>query len=165
MAGMLFGNAWSYVVGAIISISCFGAAIGYITAISGFLYPIITNTPNAPQYLNTDSGNRPLTGVIWFVSMVAVVILKWVNSIRYVSAVGVTMVMYFVIVIFLVVHSCLNSLPRGMRGDMKFFDSGNRAIYGLSNCCLCLHDSVYRTQYTPINATSPTRSNSSHVPV
>lgn len=147
MAGMLFGNAWSYVVGALIWISCFGTAIGYITAVSGLIYPIIANAPNAPQYLKTDSGNRLLTSAIWLVFMVPVVIPKRVNSIRYVSAVGVTMVMYFVIVI--IVHSCMNGLPRGLRGDMKLFNSGNRAIYGLSifvfaYMCQCVTPSVLR---------------------
>lgn len=79
--------------------------------------------------------------------MVPVVIPKRVNSIRYVSAVGVTMVMYFVIVI--IVHSCMNGLPRGLRGDMKLFNSGNRAIYGLSifvfaYMCQCVTPSVLR---------------------
>lgn len=62
--------------------------------------------------------------------MLPVVLPKRVNTIRYISAIGCTMVVYFVLVI--VVHSCTNGMRRGMREDMQYVTHGNKALYGLS---------------------------------
>uniref|UniRef100_A0A0A9WTZ8 Putative sodium-coupled neutral amino acid transporter 10 n=1 Tax=Lygus hesperus TaxID=30085 RepID=A0A0A9WTZ8_LYGHE len=81
--------------------------------------------------------------------MVPVIIPKRINSIRYVSAVGVSMLFYFVIVI--VAHSCTNGLKYGKRGDMQYFTTGNQAIYALSififaYMCQLVTPSVYLEQ-------------------
>ena len=130
LARVLFGRGWDYFVGFVLWLSCFGTAVAYISAVSSLISPILLLSPGTPEYLLTLSGNRLITSLIWLVLMVPVVIPKHVNSIRYVSAFGVTMVLYFVVV--LVVHSCTNGLKLGMRGNMQYFTTGNQAIYGLS---------------------------------
>jgi amino acid permease len=130
LARVLFGRGWDYFVGFVLWLSCFGTAVAYISAVSTLITPILEKAPGTPAYLLTPSGNRLITSLIWLVLMVPVVIPKHVNSIRYVSAFGVTMVLYFVVVV--VVHSSTNGMQLGMRGDMKYFTTGNQAIYGLS---------------------------------
>lgn len=81
--------------------------------------------------------------------MLPVTIPKRINSIRYVSAIGVTMLLYFAVVI--IAHSCTNGLKKGKRGNMKYFTSGNEAIYALSIfvfafMCQLVTPSVYLEQ-------------------
>ncbi|TPP47647.1 Transmembrane amino acid transporter family protein [Leishmania donovani] len=146
---VLFGRGWDYFVGFVLWLSCFGTAVAYISAVSSLITPILEKSPGTPAYLLTTSGNRLITSLIWLVFMVPVVIPKRVNSIRYVSAIGVFMVLYFAVTI--VVHSSMNGLKEGMRGDMKYFTSGNEAVYGLSIfifsfLCQAVTGSVYFEQ-------------------
>ncbi|GET91082.1 amino acid transporter, putative [Leishmania tarentolae] len=146
---VLFGRGWDYFVGFVLWLSCFGTAVAYISAVSSLITPILEKSPGTPAYLLTTSGNRLITSLIWLVLMVPVVIPKRVNSIRYVSAIGVFMVVYFVITI--VVHSSMNGMKEGMRGNMTHFTTGNEAIYGLSIfifsfLCQAVTGSVYFEQ-------------------
>lgn len=127
---LLFGRGWDYFVGFILWLCCFGAAVAYVSALSGLIYPIFEHAPNTPAYLRTKSGLRLISSMIWLVFMVPVVIPKHINSIRYVSAIGVSFVFYFVVCI--IVHSATSGLKQGMRGEMAYFTTGNQAIYGLS---------------------------------
>ncbi|KAK7201931.1 amino acid permease 3 [Novymonas esmeraldas] len=127
---ILFGRGWDYFVGFVLWLSCFGTAVAYISAVGSLITPVLEHAPGTPAYLKTTAGNRCITSLIWLVFMMPVIIPKHVNSIRYVSAFGVMMVLYFVVTI--VVHSSTNGLKKGMRGDMKYFTTGNQAIYGLS---------------------------------
>ncbi|KAG5471974.1 hypothetical protein CUR178_02639 [Leishmania enriettii] len=149
LALVLFGRGWDYFVGFVLWLSCFGTAVAYISAVSSLITPILEKSSGTPAFLLTTAGNRCITSLIWLVLMVPVVIPKRVNSIRYVSAVGVSMVLYFVVTI--VVHSSTNGLKEGMRGDMKYFTTGNQAIYGLSIfvfsfMCQAVAGSVYFEQ-------------------
>ncbi|XQJ29307.1 amino acid permease 3 [Leishmania guyanensis] len=149
LARVLFGRGWDYFVGFVLWLSCFGTAVAYISAVSSLISPILEKSPGTPAFLLTTAGNRCITSLIWLVLMVPVVIPKRVNSIRYVSAIGVTMVLYFVVVI--VVHSSTNGMREGMRGDMKYFTTGNQAVYGLSIfvfsfMCQAVTGSVYFEQ-------------------
>ncbi|XP_050340208.1 probable sodium-coupled neutral amino acid transporter 6 [Bactrocera neohumeralis] len=130
MALGLFGRGWDYFVGFIVWLSCFGTAVAYISAVTSLLLPILEHAPHTPEYLKTDSGQKLLTSMVWLGLMLPVVIPKRVNSVRYVSAIGVSFVLYFVVCV--VVHSCMNGVKLGMRGNMRYFTSGNEAIYGLS---------------------------------
>lgn len=130
MGHLLFGPGWGYFVGFILALSCTGTAIAYVSAAGTLMTPILEKAPGTPEYLKTRNGNRMVVTLIWLFLLLPVVIPKRVNSIRYVSVVGCTMVLYFVITI--IVHSSTNGLKLGMRGDMKYFTTGNKAIYGLS---------------------------------
>ncbi|KAK7201929.1 amino acid permease 3 [Novymonas esmeraldas] len=130
LALVLFGRGWDYFVGFVLWLSCFGTAVAYISAVGSLITPILENAPGTPAYLKTTAGNRCITSLIWLVFMVPVIIPKRINSIRYVSAVGVTMVLYFVLTI--IIHSSTNGMKKGMRDDMKYFTTGNQAVYGLS---------------------------------
>ncbi|EPY19034.1 amino acid permease 3 [Strigomonas culicis] len=130
MGGGLFGKGWDYFVGAILFISCVGTAIGYVSALGTLMTPILKESPHTSDYFKSDNGNHLVVTIFWAFLLVPVVIPKHINSIRYVSVFGVCMVLYFVVTI--VVHSCLNGLKKGMRGNMAYFTTGNQAIYGIS---------------------------------
>ncbi|KPI90305.1 putative Amino acid transporter [Leptomonas seymouri] len=130
MGDIVFGKGWGYVVGFVLALSCTGTAIAYVSAAGTLMAPILEQSPHTPAYLKTRNGNRLIVMLIWLCLLLPVVIPKRINSIRYVAVVGCTMVLYFVITI--IVHSCTNGLKQGMRGNMKYFTTGNQAIYGLS---------------------------------
>jgi amino acid permease len=130
MGDIVFGKGWGYFVGFVLALSCTGTAIAYVSAAGTLMTPILEQAPHTPAYLKTRDGNRLIVTLIWLCLLLPVVIPKRINSIRYVAVVGCTMVLYFVITI--IVHSCSNGLKLGMRGDMKYFTTGNKAIYGLS---------------------------------
>ncbi|KAK7201930.1 amino acid permease 3 [Novymonas esmeraldas] len=146
---VLFGRGWDYFVGFVLWLSSFGTAVAYISAVGSLITPILENAPGTPAYLKTTAGNRCITSLIWLVLMVPTVIPKHLNSIRYVSAFGVTMVLYFVVTI--VIHSSTNGMKKGMRDDMKYFTTGNQAVYGLSififaYLCQTIAGNVYSEQ-------------------
>lgn len=131
MATLLGGARCGHFVGFILWISCIGAAVGYISAVSSLIEPMVKHADSPmPAIFKSEMGIRVLTTMVWLLCMLPVIIPRRVNSIRYVSAIGCAMVMYFVVVT--VVHSCRGGLRQGMRGDMKYFASGNEALYGLS---------------------------------
>ena len=130
MGDIVFGKGWGYFVGFVLALSCTGTAIAYVSAAGTLMTPILENAPGTPAYLKTANGNHLIVTLIWLCLLLPAVIPKRINSIRYVAVVGCTMVLYFVITI--IVHSCTNGLKLGMRGDMHYFTTGNKAIYGLS---------------------------------
>ena len=126
----LLGKWGGYFTGGIMALSCVGTAIGYISAADSLVNPMLQKSPHTSEYLKTNNGNRLITTMIWLVLMLPVVIPKRVNSIRYVSSIGVTMVLYFVLTIM--IHSATNGMKLGMRDNMEYFTTGNEAIYALS---------------------------------
>lgn len=127
---LFFGPAGGYFVGFVLWLSCTGIAIAYVSAVDSIVEPICLNSPNTPAFLLTRNGRRCLQVLVWAVFMVPVVIPKHVNSIRYVSTVGVCFVLYFVVCA--IVHSGMNGIQLGYRDGMALFTTGNKAIYGLS---------------------------------
>ncbi|KAK7195136.1 amino acid permease 3 [Novymonas esmeraldas] len=130
MGDIVFGKGWGYFVGFVLALSCTGTAIAYVSAAGTLMTPILEKAPGTPEYLKTRNGNRMIVTLIWLFLLLPVVIPKRINSIRYVSVVGVTMVLYFVLTI--IIHSSTNGMKKGMRDDMKYFTTGNQAVYGLS---------------------------------
>ncbi|CCW59552.1 unnamed protein product [Phytomonas sp. EM1] len=130
MGRSFFGKWGGYFTGGIMALSCVGTAIGYISAADSLVNPMLQKSSHTSEYFKTSNGNHLVTTFIWLLLMLPVVIPKRVNSIRYVSSIGVTMVMYFVLTI--VIHSITNGMKLGMRDDMEYFTTGNKAIYGLS---------------------------------
>lgn len=127
---LLFGKWGGYFVGFVMTLSCVGTAISYVSAAGSLMSPILLLSPGTPEYLKTTSGNRVIVTLIWLFLLVPIIIPKRINSLRYVSMIGVTMVLYFVITI--VAHSATNGLREGIRDDMILFSTGNQAVYALS---------------------------------
>lgn len=129
----LLGPGADYFLGTLIVILCFGGSVAYIIAMSTLLTPVL-KAPGAPAYLGTKSGIRLMTSMVWLVLMLPLVIPKQINSLRYVSGVGVLFIVYFVICI--IVHSATNGLhdPQ-IREEMVLMRTGNDALAGLGIFC------------------------------
>ncbi|KAH9578957.1 Amino acid transporter [Trypanosoma melophagium] len=132
MAKYLIGSRFDYFVALIRWINSFGTPVAYVISVGDILEPILKNSPGTPEYLKTTSGRRLLTSLMWLVLMLPLVLPKRVNSLRYVSAVAVIFVVYFVVMI--VVHSSLHGLDNIHHIDgetIKLVNTGNAAISGL----------------------------------
>ncbi|KEG06524.1 putative amino acid transporter PAT1 [Trypanosoma grayi] len=138
MANALLGPALKHVTSAMRLVTTFGACVAYIISVGNIFSAIIEDT-DAPGFWKSRSGNRLLTGLVWLVVMLPLVIPKHINSLRYVSMVGVGFIVYFVLLT--IVHSCMNGLLENVQninvvGDatdegIHMFGTGNRALDGL----------------------------------
>eukprot|EP00796_Vickermania_ingenoplastis_P009395 gene9395-biopygen6692 len=92
--------------------------------------PLLTKSDSTPEFLKTQTGINVIVAILWLALLVPITIPKRVNTVRYVSVIGVSMVLYFVVCI--VIHGSITLSEEGMRDDVKWFTTGNTAIYGLS---------------------------------
>eukprot|EP00796_Vickermania_ingenoplastis_P009392 gene9392-biopygen6689 len=111
-------------------LSCVGTAIAYISAAVSLVTPLLTKSDSTPEFLKTQTGINVIVAILWLALLVPITIPKRVNTVRYVSVIGVSMVLYFVVCI--VIHGSITLSEEGMRDDVKWFTTGNTAIYGLS---------------------------------
>ena len=154
MARWLFPSgkyAFSYWVAFIRWLYGFAGCVAYIISLSNCFSAIFGDAlkrhpdNSAIRYLSKTSGNRLLTSMVWLCVMVPMVVPKHIDSLRYASAVAVTFMVYFVIVV--VVHSCRHGLPENRHhvevvGDQDnddklefntvfLFRSGNSVIHSV----------------------------------
>ncbi|AAZ13531.1 amino acid transporter, putative [Trypanosoma brucei brucei TREU927] len=137
MSRALLGPWSAYLTGVLRALNTFGACVAFIISVGDILSAILKGT-NAPDFLKQKSGNRLLTSIIWLCFMLPLVIPRSVNTLRYMSAIGITSICYLVVVI--VVHSYMNGLPdnikkvhlTGAPGDegIHLFGTGNKAVEG-----------------------------------
>lgn len=126
---MLFGRGWSYFVGGVMWLSCIGTAIAYINAAVSLVTPLLIKS-NASDFFKSDAGIYIVVVILWVVLLVPITIPKRINSVRYVSVIGVSMVLYFVVC--LIIHGSISIHEEGLKNDLVWFASGNDGVYGLS---------------------------------
>ncbi|KEG07774.1 putative amino acid transporter [Trypanosoma grayi] len=129
MARSLLGRGVDYFTALLMFIFCFGTCVGYVISVGDLLMPLLSS-PTAPEFLQTDSGRRVIVSAIWFVGMFSLSLPKEINSLRYASVVGVTLIVFFVIC--MIVHAARNGLKHGMSPDLRLSNSGLGAVNGLS---------------------------------
>lgn len=129
LASGLFGRVGGYISAALMILLCFGGAVGYIMAVMNIFTVLLNNSSSTPDYLRTDSGCRLIVAMVWLVCMFPLVLPKQVNSLRYVSAVGVTFIVFFVICI--VEHSAEKISREGLPPHVRLAASGNAGVSGL----------------------------------
>lgn len=127
---MLFGRGWGYFVGGVMWLSCVGTAIAYISAAVSLVTPLLVQSSLTSPFFKTTNGINVVVIILWLFLLVPITIPKRVNTVRYVSVIGVSMVLYFVACI--VVHGSITLSNEGLREDVLWFTTGNTAIYGLS---------------------------------
>lgn len=127
---MLFGRGWSYFVGGVMWLSCVGTAIAYIGATVTLVTPIMEKSDNVSHFWKTTNGINVVVIIIWVVLLLPITVPKRLNTVRYVSVIGVSMVLYFVLCI--VIHGAGSIADNGLPDDLEWFTTGNTAIYGLS---------------------------------
>ncbi|RHW73297.1 amino acid transporter 10 [Trypanosoma brucei equiperdum] len=137
VARVLLGRWGKYYVAVVRAFHGFSACVAYVISVGDILSATLKGT-NAPDFLKQKSGNRLLTIGMWLCFMLPLVIPRHIDSLRYVSTIAVSFMVYLVIAI--VVHSCMNGLPENIKNvsvgkddnaEIILFNSGNRAIEGL----------------------------------
>ncbi|RNE95191.1 putative amino acid transporter [Trypanosoma rangeli] len=130
LARGLLGRGADIAVALLMWLLCFGGATGYMVAVGDVLRPILAHK-GVPEYLKTDSVRRLIMSCIWILFIFPFVLPKQVNSLRYVSAVGVLFIIFFVGCV--VVHSVQKIAADGhLRSDLVLFRPGNSAVSGLA---------------------------------
>ncbi|KAK7195306.1 amino acid transporter [Novymonas esmeraldas] len=130
LARGLLGRGWDYLAAFNMWMFCFGSCVSYVISM-GDLLSRVTDDPSVNSFLRTRWGNRVLVIIVWVCAMLPLTIPKQVNSLRYVSVIGVTFMMYFVVVI--VIHSAMNGFENGhMKNEVKVVRGGNDALIGFS---------------------------------
>lgn len=129
LATALFGRGGDITVAVLMWLLCFGGAVGYVIAVGNIFSPIFAH-PGVPAYLQADGGRRCIISAVWLLFMLPLVLPKKINSLRYVSAVGVCFIIFFVITI--IWHSAKYGLQNGVRGDLTMVGKGNAGVSGLS---------------------------------
>lgn len=129
LARGLLGRGGDYVVAALMWLLCFGGAVGYVIAV-GDVFTSFLHHDNVPAFLQKAEGRRCLVSAVWLFFMFPLVLPKQINSLRYVSAVGVIFIVFFVVCV--IVHSAQNGLKGGVRKDLVMVRTGNSGISGVS---------------------------------
>eukprot|EP00796_Vickermania_ingenoplastis_P001538 gene1538-923_t len=129
MARGLLGRGWDYFTAALMFLFCWGTCVGYVISVQDLLTPILAD-PTQDGFLQSQTCLRLLTSGVWLLGMLTLSLPKEINSLRYASTVGVTMIIFFVIC--MVVHSFQNGLKNGVNPDLKLVNSGMHGVDGLS---------------------------------
>ncbi|CCW65203.1 unnamed protein product [Phytomonas sp. EM1] len=128
-AARLLGPSAAHLVAVLIILLCFGGSVSYVIAVQTLMRPILTR-PGSPTWLASHAGNRTMTALLWLLFMVPLTIPKRINSLRYVSLLGVMVIVYFVGV--MVVHAATHGLrDPTIREEIAFVRTGNAALEGL----------------------------------
>ncbi|ESL09479.1 amino acid transporter [Trypanosoma rangeli SC58] len=138
MARTLLGPGFDYFTAAVRSAITFGGCVAFIICVADIFRAIFKNA-DASGYWRSSSGTRLLTSLVWLVLMLPFVIPRRINSLRYVSTVGVVFIIYFVVMI--IVHSGMNGLAENSKhitvagrptdDGVHMFGTGNKALDGL----------------------------------
>lgn len=131
---------------------CFGSCVTYVISIND-LFSRVTVDDRLHPFLRSEWGPKVLTLLVWTVIMLPMSIPKQINSLRYASVIGVSCMMYFVVVI--IVHGSLNGVKNGKPvHKVSAFKTGNDAIVGFSlfifaYMCQTNTLEVYREMHKP----------------
>nr|CCC93790.1 putative amino acid permease [Trypanosoma congolense IL3000] len=147
----LLGRGAAYVMSGAMALSCVGAAIAYVIAVRSLLTPMLLRSSEDQDFLHSTVGIQFVTFLVWLLGMLPLVVPKEINSLRYFSAVGVSFVVYFAVVIL--VHAALAGLPK--RSEVVMVQKGNIAIEGFgvfifAYFCHCVAYPVYYEMNVPM---------------
>lgn len=129
MARGLLGRGWDYLAAALMFLFCWGTCVGYVTSTQDLLTPVLAD-PNSNGFLQSQTGLRVFTSALWFLGMLTLSLPKEINSLRYASTIGVTMVCF--LVLCMIIHSAQNGLAHGIPPGLNWTNSGLQAINGLT---------------------------------
>lgn len=129
MARGLLGRGWDYLTAGLMFVFCWGTCVGYVTSTENLLTPVLSD-PTADGFLQSTAALRLITSALWLVGMLSLSLPKEINSLRYASTVGVTMVCF--LVLCMIIHSAQNGLAHGIPSGLNWTNSGINAINGLT---------------------------------
>lgn len=134
MAKGLLGVGWDHITAFLMFLFCWGTCIGYVISVEDLLTPIleIREAENGvePGFWHTRTALTLITSLVWLVGMFTLSLPKEINSLRYASTVGVTMICFFVVC--MVIHSAKNGLKDGVNPELNLVNSGINAVNGLT---------------------------------
>lgn len=125
MTSGLFHRYTLYFVGALRWIYCIGAQVSYVVTVGNLLSPILEEA-NASAFLRGSVGSKLIQAGLWLVFFLPLCIPKQINSLRYVSAAGILMMIYFCVCVM--AHFGIDSENRP---STVLATTGNVAIDGL----------------------------------
>lgn len=124
----LFGRGGDIFTAIVMFVKCFGACIAYVICVSD-LWSAFLKDDRVGGYYRTLSFRRVLTSVTFIVLMLPLSLPKHINSLRYVSLIGVSFIVFFCFCV--IAHSAVTGLEGLKDGEMVMFRTGNTAIKGL----------------------------------
>lgn len=124
----LFGRGGDIFTAIVMFVKCFGACIAYVICVSD-LWSAFLKDERVEGYYRTLSFRRVLTSITFIVLMLPLSLPKHINSLRFVSLIGVSFIIYFCICV--IVHSGVTGMQGLKEKKMKTFRTGNNAIRGL----------------------------------
>ncbi|EPY27788.1 amino acid transporter [Strigomonas culicis] len=130
LARGLLGVGWDYLAAFNMWMFCFGSCVSYVIS-TGDLISRATDDPSVNEFIRSTWGKRVLVIIVWSVTMLPLSLPKEINSLRYFSVIGVSCMVYFVIVI--IVHASTNGFENGKAvNPLQMFKTGNNALVGFS---------------------------------
>lgn len=125
MTAGLFHRHTLYFVAALRWIYCIGAQVSYVVTIGNLVSPILDDA-GASTFLRGSVGSKLIQAGLWLVFFLPLCIPREINSLRYVSAAGILMMIYFSLCVM--VHY---GIDKANRPPTVLATSGNVAIDGL----------------------------------
>lgn len=110
---------------------CFGCCVAYIISVGDILASILKFSANVPAFLTTSWGLKVLQVAYWGAILFPVVIPNQINSLRYVSTIGVVFILFLVGVI--IAHAIQHGLRESPHPEIVLFGTGNTALSGIGN--------------------------------
>lgn len=127
LARRLFHDKANYFVGAIRILNTLGGTVVFVVLIRDLSSPIVTGMSNVPEFFKGAVGLRIIQAILFLIFMLPLVIPRYINAMRYISAIGLTFILYLCIVI--IVH-CISDDFAGA-GNTQVAVGGNIALKGL----------------------------------
>lgn len=124
----LFGRFGDVFCAVLMILLCFGGSVGYLIAVKN-IFTVLFDRDSVSDYFKSSGGIRLAVALVWLVCMFPLVFPKDVNSLRYISAVGVLFIVLFVFSI--VVYSCISISDHGLPENVNLAASGNAGVSGL----------------------------------
>lgn len=106
-----------------------GGTVAYVVIIRDLVKPILDAIGSVPSFYTSYVGLRIIQALLFCLFMMPLVIPRYISSMRYVSAVGISFILYLSVVI--IVHSCQNGLQEDSRPQTSLVKTGNGALEGL----------------------------------
>lgn len=135
LARNLFGPGADIFVACVMWLLCFGGATGFVIAVGDIFTSIFQAAPDAPEFLRGMGGRRCMQSAVWLFLMLPASMPKRINSLRYISAIGVAFVVFLVFVV--VGYSARDAFHDGVRTDLVMFRTGNHAIQAVGTFIFC----------------------------
>lgn len=110
---------------------CFGCCVAYVISVGDILSSILKYSHGVPAFLLTNWGLKVLQVAFWCAILFPVVVPHQINSLRYISAVGVVFILFLVGVI--IAHAAQHGLAEHPRKEIIEFGTGNIALCGIGN--------------------------------